>query len=417
MTPNESNAAPVSSMSDNRFKDTAGPTFHEDDVAAEIAEALSSAISSVPTLTTDSADEPAEEVGDSLHEQLAALVQALASEEAREPIPEDEAASNEFVLPEMPEQCSLVAHEGVPDAPHPPEEVHATENEGHLPENDGHVPEAYVMPPEIGSAPVAAEGNAVSRRLVGFAAGIVASVAVGGGMILFEVGMSEPPAAASSDAPKLQSRLADVTSPPAKPVEEPQAAEPEAAEPAPVIVSAGVTVQVPDSASATASTDPIESLPEVAASTEPSATVAQAEPDASARPLDQMADPAPEIAVDRQQDRQLGRAKPRDFAQFQTTIEPSASESKQVLSRGAEHSTEQEDIETAAADARIAHAVMHVNLRAGPSNGEAVLAIVPEGSPVEIIQCGQWCEVSFGGQQGWIYKDFISVPAGESSIN
>jgi uncharacterized protein YraI len=48
-----------------------------------------------------------------------------------------------------------------------------------------------------------------------------------------------------------------------------------------------------------------------------------------------------------------------------------------------------------------------VRLRAGPSNGDAVLATIPGGRPVEVIGCRAWCEVVFAGQRGWVYKGFI----------
>jgi hypothetical protein len=56
---------------------------------------------------------------------------------------------------------------------------------------------------------------------------------------------------------------------------------------------------------------------------------------------------------------------------------------------------------------RIARVVSDVNMRAGPSNGQSVLATISRGSHVEVINCRQWCEVIFSGQRGWIYKSFI----------
>jgi hypothetical protein len=58
---------------------------------------------------------------------------------------------------------------------------------------------------------------------------------------------------------------------------------------------------------------------------------------------------------------------------------------------------------------RIARIVSDVNMRAGPSNGQAVLATIPRGTAVEVIECRQWCEVVFRGQRGWIYKSFIGA--------
>jgi hypothetical protein len=56
---------------------------------------------------------------------------------------------------------------------------------------------------------------------------------------------------------------------------------------------------------------------------------------------------------------------------------------------------------------RIARVVSDVNMRAGPSNDQSVLATISRGSAVEVINCRQWCEVIFAGQRGWVYKGFI----------
>jgi Bacterial SH3 domain len=56
---------------------------------------------------------------------------------------------------------------------------------------------------------------------------------------------------------------------------------------------------------------------------------------------------------------------------------------------------------------RIARAIMHVNMRAGPSNDQAVVMRIPEGSPLEVVHCHQWCEVIFAGRRGWVYQGFI----------
>lgn len=58
---------------------------------------------------------------------------------------------------------------------------------------------------------------------------------------------------------------------------------------------------------------------------------------------------------------------------------------------------------------RLGRAISHVNMRAGPSNDQAVVMRIPEGSPVEVVKCRHWCEVIFAGQQGWVYKGFISI--------
>jgi len=56
---------------------------------------------------------------------------------------------------------------------------------------------------------------------------------------------------------------------------------------------------------------------------------------------------------------------------------------------------------------RIAQVIMHVNMRAGPSNDQAVVMRIPEGSPLEVVNCHQWCEVIFAGRRGWVYQGFI----------
>ena len=50
---------------------------------------------------------------------------------------------------------------------------------------------------------------------------------------------------------------------------------------------------------------------------------------------------------------------------------------------------------------------MHVNMRAGPSNDQAVVMRIPEGSQLEVVNCHQWCEVIFAGRRGWVYQGFI----------
>ncbi|MCW5696459.1 MAG: SH3 domain-containing protein [Bauldia sp.] len=50
-----------------------------------------------------------------------------------------------------------------------------------------------------------------------------------------------------------------------------------------------------------------------------------------------------------------------------------------------------------------------VNMRGGPDNGAPVLGVVPQGSVVEVVACAYWCEVTFNGQSGWIYRDFLRM--------
>lgn len=48
-----------------------------------------------------------------------------------------------------------------------------------------------------------------------------------------------------------------------------------------------------------------------------------------------------------------------------------------------------------------------VNMRARPDNDAEVLAVVPKGRSVDVIRCRAWCEVTFEGKRGFIYKGFI----------
>jgi hypothetical protein len=59
---------------------------------------------------------------------------------------------------------------------------------------------------------------------------------------------------------------------------------------------------------------------------------------------------------------------------------------------------------------RTARIVSDVNMRAGPSNSQPVLAAISRGRSVEVISCRKWCEVVFAGQRGWVYSSFIAMP-------
>jgi hypothetical protein len=50
----------------------------------------------------------------------------------------------------------------------------------------------------------------------------------------------------------------------------------------------------------------------------------------------------------------------------------------------------------------------HVNMRSGPDNNASVVTVVPAGGAVQVIGgCKYWCEVSFDGKKGFVYKSFI----------
>jgi len=49
----------------------------------------------------------------------------------------------------------------------------------------------------------------------------------------------------------------------------------------------------------------------------------------------------------------------------------------------------------------------HVNMRATADNDGAVVAVVPAGKDVGVVECKQWCEVTYNDQQGFIHKRFL----------
>lgn len=66
----------------------------------------------------------------------------------------------------------------------------------------------------------------------------------------------------------------------------------------------------------------------------------------------------------------------------------------------------------AAAATQTAPVTSHVNMRSGPNNDADVVAIVPEGKNVEVVDCERWCEVVFDGKQGFIHRRFVEGMGG-----
>lgn len=65
------------------------------------------------------------------------------------------------------------------------------------------------------------------------------------------------------------------------------------------------------------------------------------------------------------------------------------------------------DAGQSAAPVPAARATTFVNMRAGPDNDEAVVAVVPAEAELEVVECTNWCEVIFDGKRGWIYSKFV----------
>ncbi len=59
--------------------------------------------------------------------------------------------------------------------------------------------------------------------------------------------------------------------------------------------------------------------------------------------------------------------------------------------------------------ARSARIVKAVNMRARGQKGAKVLTVVPAGTTVSLYGCKVWCEISYNGQKGWVYKSFIGT--------
>lgn len=51
-----------------------------------------------------------------------------------------------------------------------------------------------------------------------------------------------------------------------------------------------------------------------------------------------------------------------------------------------------------------------LNLRAGPSKNDAIILTAPAGTPVVIGKAG-WVPVTCGGREGWMYAEFLNLPA------
>lgn len=54
----------------------------------------------------------------------------------------------------------------------------------------------------------------------------------------------------------------------------------------------------------------------------------------------------------------------------------------------------------------------NVNMRAGPSTANPVVATIPRGSPVEIVGCvsgWSWCDTLWAGYRGWVAGAYLNA--------
>jgi hypothetical protein len=113
--------------------------------------------------------------------------------------------------------------------------------------------------------------------------------------------------------------------------------------------------------------------------------------------------PAPGARVDE------ARADAADEA-VEASAEAAAEVSDEDIDEAVENAVEQAVPEPAPKPApatRTAAVRTDVNMRARPSNGGAVVQVVPGKSTVEVIGCNYWCEVIYDGKRGYIYKGFV----------
>jgi hypothetical protein len=59
-----------------------------------------------------------------------------------------------------------------------------------------------------------------------------------------------------------------------------------------------------------------------------------------------------------------------------------------------------------AGSARVTSAV---NMRSAPKKGAGVLGVVPAGTNVRVMSCDGWCQISYNGRTGWVYKSFLAA--------
>jgi uncharacterized protein YgiM (DUF1202 family) len=64
------------------------------------------------------------------------------------------------------------------------------------------------------------------------------------------------------------------------------------------------------------------------------------------------------------------------------------------------------------ADPIAATVTTHVNMRAAPENDAGVVRVVPAGARVNVLACEIWCQVTYEGKTGWIFRDFIKDRTG-----
>jgi Bacterial SH3 domain len=232
-------------------------------------------------------------------------------------------------------------------------------------------------------------------------AGLVAVAAIGGILLVSAVSQRRPPAATADAGPSLDERprVADHASATKAPAERP------------------VSAAAPDGLGPVG----VEALSPAEDGTRGAATVAahsEGQPSATSVAGQAIENPGPEAeargdnpAVAQDPPTKAVPTDPVATAADRANEQPPQADPPSAWASTIEaESAERADSPSATHTARV---VSGVRLRAGPGNGEAVLATISGGRTVEVIKCRAWCEVIFAGQRGWVYKDFIAaIPDG-----
>ncbi|AZO46042.1 SH3 domain-containing protein [Mesorhizobium sp. M7D.F.Ca.US.005.01.1.1] len=52
-----------------------------------------------------------------------------------------------------------------------------------------------------------------------------------------------------------------------------------------------------------------------------------------------------------------------------------------------------------------------VTMRSGPKKNAAAIGTVPARTSVQVMSCKQWCQITYNGKTGWVYKSYIKTGA------
>lgn len=74
----------------------------------------------------------------------------------------------------------------------------------------------------------------------------------------------------------------------------------------------------------------------------------------------------------------------------------------------------------AATSAEAANAIVtaNLNVRAGPGTNYPVLGTIPNGAPIDVIQCASnynWCDIAWAGRRAWASSNYIAFKQGYGS--